>query len=61
MGHTLAGMVHERHRRVILALQRSQIGEEGCDLTGDILIDRMEAHEGVENDELRPKVSDGGL
>jgi hypothetical protein len=60
MGGALAGMVHESNRGVTVTLQRAQISEERGDLTSHILIDPVQAHERVEDRELRLKVGDGG-
>src|SRR5262249_34463386 len=56
MGGALAGMVDESNRGVMVTLQRAQISEERRDFTGDILIDPVQAHERVEDRELRLKV-----
>src|SRR5262249_59203129 len=60
MGGAFAGMVDESNRGVMVTLQRAQISEERRDFTGDILIDPVQAHERVEDRELRLKVGDGG-
>src|SRR5271166_3873864 len=61
MGGALAGMVDEGDGGVVVALQGAQIGQERRDLTGDVLIDGVQAHKGVENEELGLQVSDGSL
>ena len=54
-----AGMVHEQHRGLEVALQPAQVGEQGCDIGSGILVDTMQAHEGVEYEQARAQRRDG--
>jgi hypothetical protein len=61
MGGALAGMVDEGDSGVVVALQGAEIGQERGDLTGGILIDRIQAHKRVEDEEFWLQVGNGGL
>lgn len=41
-------------------LQAAQIGQERSDLGGDVFVDAMQAREGVEHEQFRLELSDGG-
>jgi hypothetical protein len=42
-------VVHEGDGSTVMALQRAQIGEQWCDLAGDILVNRVQAYKRVED------------
>ena len=49
MSGAFAGVVHEGDGSVMVALQRSQIGQDRRDFTGDVLVDGVQADERVED------------
>ena len=51
VGGALAGMVDEEHGAGEVPLELAQGGEHGGDLGGHVLVDAMQAHEGVEHEE----------
>src|SRR5262252_2091099 len=61
MGGALAGMMHERNGSAVTTLQAAQIGQQGSDLRGDILVDGMQAHERIEHEEYGLEASNGRL
>jgi hypothetical protein len=46
----------EKHGGGEVALDLSQIREQGHDLRGDVFIASMKAHEGIEHEELWPNI-----
>jgi len=60
MACPLAGVMHEGDRGVVVALQRTQEAEQRGELTGGVLIDGVQAHERVEDEERGAQVSDRG-
>jgi hypothetical protein len=56
----LAGVVDERDGAAEAALQLAQVGEQRGDLGGGVLVDAVQPHEGVEDDEARPQAFDLG-
>src|SRR5262244_501897 len=61
MGGTLTHMMHEGNGGGVIALQAAQIGEQGGDFRGDVLVDGMQTHQRVKQDEVRPEKSHGRL
>ena len=61
MGGALASMMHERDGGMVIALQAAQIGKQGGDFRGDVLIDAMQAHHRVKQGKERPEKSHGRL
>lgn len=61
MGGALARMMHEGNGRGVIALQAAQIGEQGGDFRGDVLVDGVQTHQRVKQDEVRPEKSHGRL
>jgi len=55
----LSGVVDECHGCGVLTLEVAQKGEQGCDIAADILVDAMQAHERIEDQELRLEGGDG--
>jgi hypothetical protein len=53
--------MHEGNVRVVIALPAVQIGEQGGHFRGDVLVDAMQAHQRVKQDEVRPEKSHGRL
>ena len=58
VGGALAGVVHEQDGGVELALELAQIGEHRRDLGGGVLVDAMQAHEGIEHEQRGPQGRD---
>src|SRR5262245_23680545 len=56
---TLLGVVDDDNGKRISALQRSQVGEQRGDLAAGILIDAVQPHEGIEDEEPRSEVGNG--
>ena len=54
----LARVVDEHDGAAEAALQLAQVGEQRRDLGGGVLVDAVQAHEGVEDDEPRPQAFD---
>lgn len=52
-------MVHEHDRDVIAALELAQVCEERRDLARCVLIDAVQAHEGIEHEEPRAELVHG--
>jgi len=61
MSGSLAGMVDEEHRGGIAALKAAQEAEERSHFCGGVLIDGMEAYEGIEHQELGTQARDRGF
>jgi hypothetical protein len=57
---TLASVVHEGNRGTMVALLGPQEAEQGSNLAGDVLVDGVQAHKGVEDEEFWPQVGNGG-
>ena len=55
----LFGMVDEHDGNGMAALQFAQIGEQRCDLAAGVLIDAVQAYEGIENEQPRLQLGDG--
>ena len=49
MRSALARVMHEGDGGVVVALQGAQIGEQRRDLTGDILVDRVQTDKRIED------------
>ena len=58
-GAALAGVVDEHHGGREAALQMAQEGEDGGDVGDGILVDAMQAHQGVEDEQARADALDG--
>ena len=58
-GAALAGVVDEHHGGREAALQTAQEGEDGGDVGDGILVDAMQAHQGVEDEQARADALDG--
>ena len=56
---TLFGMMDERHGDGVAALQFAQEGKQRGDVATDILIDAMQAHERIEDEQPRLQPGDG--
>ena len=56
---TLFGVVDEDDGDGMATLQFAQVGEQRCDLAAGILIDSMEAHERIEDEQARLQPGDG--
>ena len=52
-------MVDNEHGEPIPALQLAQIGEQRGDLAAGVLVDAVEAHEGIEDEQPRLQLGDG--
>ena len=61
MGGALTRMMHEGNGGGVIALQAAQIGEQGGDFRGDVLVDGVQTHQRVKQDEVRPEKSHGRL
>ena len=57
----LSGMVDDRDGDGVATLQFAQEGEQRCDIAADILVDAMQAHERIEDEEPRLQRGDGLL
>src|SRR5271154_423688 len=49
----LAGVVDDEHGDIVGALQLAEVAEERGDLPGVVLVDAVQSHEGVEDEEPR--------
>src|SRR5262249_15022912 len=56
---TFFGVVDDDNGKRITALQRSEVGEQRGHLAAGILIDAVQPHEGIEDEEPRPEVGNG--
>jgi len=54
-----ACMMHDEDGDVVLALQRTEVAEQRGDLTGVVLVDAVQAHEGIKDEETRRVSADG--
>ena len=54
----LAGVVHEEHGGVEVALEVAQVGEHRGDLGRGVLVDAVQADEGIEHEQRRPEARD---
>src|SRR5262249_58891849 len=54
-------MVDDEDGKGVAALQLAQVGEQGGDLAAGILVDPVQAHEGVEDQQLRLQPGNGFL
>ena len=57
-GAPLAGVVHDDDGHVVGALDLSQVPEHGRHLTGVVLVDAVQPHEGIEHQQARRVRSD---
>jgi hypothetical protein len=57
----LFGVVDDSHGDGMTPLQLAQKGEQWGDVAADILIDAMQAHEGIEDEQARLQPGDGLL
>jgi len=55
-----ARVVDDEHGDIEIALQGAEIAEDGGDLPGVILVDAVEADEGVEDEQSRRRLLHGG-
>ena len=55
---TLFGVVNDNHGDAVAALQLAQIGEQRRHLAAGVLIDAMQAHEGIEDEQARLQFGD---
>ncbi len=55
----LAGVVDDHDGEVVGALQLAQVAEDGGDVAGLVLVDAVESHEGVEQEQARGMAADG--
>ena len=56
---TLPGMMDDEHGGAVAALQFAQEGQQRRDLTAGVLVDAMQAHERIEDEQARQQASDG--
>ena len=56
----LARVVHEHDGDVVAALELAQVREQRRDLAGEVLVDAVQAHEGIEDEQPRAELVDGG-
>jgi len=49
----LACMMHDEDGDVVLALQRAEVAEQCRDFSSIVLVDAVQAHEGIEDEEAR--------
>jgi hypothetical protein len=54
-------MVYDDDGEFIGALESPEEGQQGSNVTGCVLVDPMEADEGIEDEHLRPEGSDGAV
>ena len=52
-------MVHDEHGDAVAALQLAQPGEEGRDLAAGVLVDAVQPHERIEDEQTGPQPVDG--
>jgi len=52
-------MMHDEHGEAVLPLQGAQVREERCDFAAGVLIDAMQAHEGIEHQQAGCQLRDG--
>ena len=55
----LARVVDDDDGELVAALQLAQVGEQRRDLAGDVLVDAVQADEGIEDEEPGPQRGDG--
>ena len=53
-------MVDDDYRELVATLQVAQVREQRGDLAGGVLVDAVQAYEGIEDEEPRPQGGDGG-
>src|SRR5689334_4061589 len=58
---TLLGMVDDEHGKGVAALQLAQIGKQRGDLAAGVLVDAVQAHEGIEDQKARLQSGNGLL
>ncbi len=58
-GAALPGVVHDEHGDAVPALQLAQPGEQGGDLAAGVLVDAVQPHEGIEDEQTGPHPVDG--
>ena len=51
-------MMHDEDGDVMLALQRAEVAEQRGDFSGVVLVDAVEAHEGIEHEKARRVAAD---
>ena len=54
-----ACMMHDENGDVVLALQRAEVAKQRGDLAGVVLVDAVQAHEGIEHEETRRVAANG--
>ena len=57
----LLGVVDDDDGDAVAALQLAQIGEQRRHLAAGVLIDAMQAHEGIEDEQARLQLGDGRI
>src|SRR5262249_59182047 len=57
----LLGMVDDEDGKGVAALQLAQVGEQRGDLAAGVLVDPVQAHEGVEDQQFRLQPGNGFL
>ena len=55
----LPGVMDDEHGDAVAALQLAQVGEQRRDLAAGVLVDAMQAHEGIEDEQARLQSGDG--
>ena len=58
-GAVLAGVMHDDDGKLVRTLELAEIAEHGGDVAGLVLVDPVEAHEGVEEEKARRVGADG--
>jgi hypothetical protein len=61
MRGAFAGVVHEGNRGVQLPLERAQEAEQWSDLASDVLVDGVQGHGGIKDEEFGPQVRNAYL
>ncbi len=60
VGGALSGVMDEGDGSVKVTLQVAQVSEERSDLGGGVFVDAMQANEGIEHEQFRLQLGDGG-
>jgi hypothetical protein len=58
-GGVFLGVVDQEHRQLKLALELTQVAEQGSDLRGLVLVALMQTNERIQNQEQGPEGLDG--
>ena len=55
----LLGVMDDEHGDTVSPLQLAQVGEQGSDLAAGVLVDAVQPHEGIEDEQAWPQPVDG--